>query len=719
MKRVNPSRAIPIDRRRGVTLVEMLVTVAILIIIMTIIVQVFSAATSAVSGAQALQQIDDQFRRVDSLIRSDFEGVTARFTPPLDPVNNLGYFEYGENEFADSQGEDSDDYVRFTAKAPAGRMFTGRMCVANWVGPTANPITFNAAIQNPITVTSEYAEIIYFLRNGNLYRRVLLVNPDLQSSIITQPATFSANGVIFTPPAFSGDQISWQGLNDLSAHPDSTVNGFIKLNTLGDLTNRENRFAAPRFANDYYNIKAGAVGPPGDSVADDLNGDNIPDAYPTLYYNLIENQVSTALANRSLLFEPSDPSRPWASLSTMAFPYIFPGAYSVPQQLTSTINVASLQGVAGWIHSPTPAANVPSSGSPGTLTSFDSSPLQYLQALNHNQLDVGDNLPTGTNPQYSGSSSLTYNQTWWGFPTWREMLWWKWTDPTIPINWNTQTVAGATTYNQPNGLVPISHFAAQNGATTVDGASNNLLPPMAFVSSLAGNFTMGSSYPFSVFRPSSQLFCDGFGYNSYFWDDYSGNPSVWSLSWEDDLIMTNVRSFDIKAYDNLYGGFVDLGWGDDARITGSASYLGIGGTPIPATTTWNLNTVNTLTGTFAHEGRMPPMVEDGVFDAQFGGTTYAGYSGYTGNVGDDSTGTIRLRRVWDSWSTEYSRAPAIGVNPGTFFPAGPPYSPPIYPSYPAPYQAPLRGIQIQIRATDPANQRVKSITIRQDFTDKL
>ncbi len=41
------------------------------------------------------------------------------------------------------------------------------------------------------------------------------------------------------------------------------------------------------------------------------------------------------------------------------------------------------------------------------------------------------------------------------------------------------------------------------------------------------------------------------------------------------------------------------------------------------------------------------------------------------------------------------------------------------PSYPAPYPIPMRGIQIQIRITDPENQHVKSLTIRQDFTDKL
>ena len=66
---------------------------------------------------------------MESTIRSDLGGVTARFTPPLDPSQGLGYFEYGENEFADVQGEDGDDYVRFTAKAPAGQPFTGRMWV--------------------------------------------------------------------------------------------------------------------------------------------------------------------------------------------------------------------------------------------------------------------------------------------------------------------------------------------------------------------------------------------------------------------------------------------------------------------------------------------------------------------------------------------------------------------------------------------------------------
>ena len=90
-------------------------------------------------------------------------------TPPLDPKDNLGYFEYGENSFADNQGDDTDDYLRFTVKAPEGQPFSGRVLVP-------------AATGQPILITSQYAEVIYFLRNGNLYRRVLLIVPERQSS---------------------------------------------------------------------------------------------------------------------------------------------------------------------------------------------------------------------------------------------------------------------------------------------------------------------------------------------------------------------------------------------------------------------------------------------------------------------------------------------------------------------------------------------------------
>ena len=253
------------NQRRGVTLVEMLVTVAVLVIMMTILVQIFQAATGSVSAAQAFQQLDDQLRRLDGIIRADLEGVTARFTPPLDPAQNLGYFEYGENEFADNQGEDSDDYIRFTAKAPAGRPFTGRIAGSNYF-----------AAQRPRSSTLDNLASSSRHDHQRLRRDHLLppqrqpvsprppdrarapVGDRRRRSIIGINAgyAFYPDHLRRQPVNYGHVPVSWQGVNDLSAQAPTGRRGqprpaTIVLNTLGDLTNRENRAFMPRFANDF------------------------------------------------------------------------------------------------------------------------------------------------------------------------------------------------------------------------------------------------------------------------------------------------------------------------------------------------------------------------------------------------------------------------------------------------------------------------------------
>ncbi len=726
---------VEIKKRRGVTLVEMLVTLAVLLLMMTVVVQIFQAATGALNSAQVYQELDNQLRQLDGIIRSDLTGVTCRMTPPNNPMNNPGYFEYIENEFADVQGEDCDDTLRFTAKAPAGRPFTGRV----WA-PLQNAalLSQGLAIKNfqspfqPITVTSDYAEIIYFLRNGNLYRRVLLVAPQMQSGFVSTvnnlaTATYGANQAIlsnlsFNPSILNGDTVSWQGMNDLSAHPAPTgspallsppTNNSVILNSLADLTNRENRWPNQRFANDFANLAGTAIP---DNVVDDFNGDNVPDYYPTLYNGILNAQDNAGNA-KALIFPP-DTFTVTPNYNYMAFPFIFPGAYSRPQ--TTTGANGTVNNLYGWIHSPEPSTV----DTAGNVYQFDANPLNYLQNLNHNPIDIGDNLPLPS----SGSGY----QTWWGFPTWRETLSPFWTDPTWQLN---------TNQSQPFGLA----------YQPASGAVGNVLQFLPDMSSLHG------------YRVNPQPYNDGLPSNAnpnpvpngFFPLNNNVPPDLWLRSWEDDLIMTNVRSFDVKAYDNSLSAYADLGWGDDPRLTGSPTftpqYMGVPlnlGTPpsyIPylagnydpvngyGTTSPAAYINNTkydlLNQTFAHEGRIPPRVEDNRLDAQYGlaasylpaGSNYLFPNGtYTGNIGDDQPGLPRLRRVWDSWSTEYTQAPGTGVNNSTGFPVGPPsQTPPVYPSYPPPYPAPLRGIQIQIRVTDPASQRIKTLTIRQDFTDKL
>ncbi len=78
---------------------------------------------------------------------------------------------------------------------------------------------------------------------------------------------------------------------------------------------------------------------------------------------------------------------------------------------------------------------------------------------------------------------------------------------------------------------------------------------------------------------------------------------------------------------------------------------------------------------------------------------------------------MRLTRVWDSWSTDYTTG--RGYTSDIYLNQNSPAVNTIYPLFPAPYPTPLRGIQIQIRLASPRGEKVKSITIRVDFTDKL
>lgn len=655
--------------RRGITLIEMLVSVALLLLMMSIIVTIFASATGSITEQRQYAALDQELRRLETVIRQDLQGVTAKMTPPNDPRLNMGYFEYAENALADAQGEDSDDTLRFTSRAPQGKPFTGKV----WVPVSRPPGTaFTAA---PVTTTSDVAEIVYFLRNGNLYRRVFLVKPrELSGKLGVGNTDFDVNGqsppilalgaigfraanfqpwAAFATPPIGGaglvvgayPYVGWLAFNDISARPSNYPPNLAPAamppssyspipNTLGDLTSRENRAFNPRFANDYVNdaswIATGTLEPP-DGIPDDLNADGVPDYYPTLYPNLIANpgvmtnEIPVPYRHAVAAGVPFD---------VLGFPFVYPNAYSQP-------------------------------GDPrGAIHSLDPSGSSY----NHNPIDRGDSLPT---PDLTLPNVY---QTWWGFPTYRETASPFWLDPIKRLN--DPPGAGFFTVRPANssGELPL---AQANGLSWqfVSGGTRYPLPPLAPPYNNLQPYTDNAGQPFYAMPPEAV--------------------------WEDDLIATNVRSFDVKAYepnpppilpdgpdpDNLPdyppAGYYDLGYGNL-----------LAGTP-PA---W--------LGSFAHEGRMPPLTTDYRVDPQ--------YPAYP--RGDDTPGVVRLRRVWDSWSTTYTQAPAMPLNPFN----GPAIGlPPVMPSYPAPYPAALRGIQIQIRLTSPDGRRAKAVTIRVDFTDKL
>lgn len=617
---MHPVSSRPTTRRRGLTLVEMLITVALLLLIMTVFVSIFQSATTAMTAAQTEAELAQATRQFEATLRADLEGATARFKPPVNPEEDRGYFEYGEGAGQDLQGEDTDDYIAFTAHAPEGQPFTGRVVLATGAG-----------FFQQVTVTSLHAEILYFLRNGNLYRRVLLVAPNQGGLVV---GTLPGGG--FDPPTvgsipIAGVPASWQGLNDISVHPSPATNGLDyapQPTSLRQLTNREYRIFRPRFADDYTGITG--TGPP-DDKPDDLDLNRVPDFYPTLYPNAVINRANNLLNNNPF---PTPIGR--VSYDTLPFPFLFPGSYSQPNPF--------LPANYGSIHSLDPTG----------------------ATFNHAPLEFGDSLERPTDPQQF--------QTWWGFPTWQETLSRFWTSPVKRINELTGTV-----YLQAPGLSRVAPVA---------------LPPVLDQPFNDRGFPTAAATPLdpALLAPTSAL----------------------RAVYQDDVIMTGVRSFDVKAYDPWAGaysatlrpGYYDLGY---------ANLVNGFNTPALAAAAPAL-----LRG-FGHEGRIPPLVADYRRDPRYPAL----------DLGDDTTAgptaVVRMRRVWDSWSTDYSNAPDVGIdsNPSSSrrgLPTGARYTGsfgPIYPAYPAPYPTELRSIQVQIRIVDPRNERVKVLTIRHDFTDKL
>ncbi|MBX6314188.1 MAG: prepilin-type N-terminal cleavage/methylation domain-containing protein, partial [Isosphaeraceae bacterium] len=572
--------------RRGVTLIEMLVTVALLVLVMTILVLIFRSATGAVQTQRIYAALDQDLRRFDATLRQDLRGITAKMTPPNNPNENTGYFEYAENCLADPQGEDTDDTLRFTAKAPEGQPFTGRVWVV--LSSTSPPGPFGGPTLLPITMTSQYAEIIYFLRHGNLYRRVLLILPQPAApgfAVGNQPGDFGPPNpalgfatTLFRNPTSAVTRVSWQGMNDISARPNVLPTNYSPIaNTLGDLTNRENRFASPRFANDYINL-AGATAP--DGIPDDTNSDGVPDYYPTLYAGM----------NPGLLNENPPLGTGRLTPSTAAFPFLYPGAYS---------NADSGTLAYGALHTLDPTQSMTVRNTNPLLNCFYASGRPF----NHAPVDPGDSLPIPT--------TAAQSQTWWGFPTWRETMSPNWIDPIYQLNDpnNNRLQAPVLRPVQANG----SFYLAQ-------------LPlPIPSLNEDPYASTMIGTTP------------------AVWWNLAVGSPPP-PYIWEDDLILTNVRSFDVKAFDPnpahfeagsivaLPPGYYDLGY--DNLYNGTPPLM---------------------LATLGHEGRIPPLTTDNRADPQ--------YPLLRPNVGDDNPNILRMRRVYDTWSTAYTNAPALPVLP--------------------------------------------------------
>jgi Prokaryotic N-terminal methylation motif len=205
-------------RRPGFTLIELMVSVALAIIIITLFSTIYSWSMETYSSQKGIRRNDQRSRMLVTVIKGDLNNRTFRDVVPFWPGQTTasatgryvpgerrGYFCISEND----PENDTDDVLFLTIEIPndnSQRAYHGRAKVlfdATVNDPrTGNPYTDDATgwarylIDHPnqpehddgqVNVAggmvgilnnagqSRAAEVAYFLRNGNLYRRVLLI----------------------------------------------------------------------------------------------------------------------------------------------------------------------------------------------------------------------------------------------------------------------------------------------------------------------------------------------------------------------------------------------------------------------------------------------------------------------------------------------------------------------------------------------------------------
>jgi prepilin-type N-terminal cleavage/methylation domain-containing protein len=229
--------------RSGYTLVELLVAATIALVVMAAAAGLFAIFSRAAAQSQALIDLGDRMRSTAWRLRQDLAGTTLELQPWVTPEQSVGYFELIEGPRRDSdagQGSgaiqaDTDDVLLFTTRSTGGP-FVGKYG-ANFI---ESPIAEVAWFCRPAS-----SQPVAGLTLHTLYRRQLLV----VGYVGVPPFSTNNNSLpAVAPTATLSDAL----LNyDISLRAEGTSATAFLPNTLGDLTNRENRFWHDRAAFPY------------------------------------------------------------------------------------------------------------------------------------------------------------------------------------------------------------------------------------------------------------------------------------------------------------------------------------------------------------------------------------------------------------------------------------------------------------------------------------
>ncbi|GAB4144963.1 MAG: hypothetical protein Tsb009_16920 [Planctomycetaceae bacterium] len=187
--------------RPGFTLVELLVSVTLVLMIMVMFTQVYQMATETVSTQKGIRRNDQRARMLSTVIRGDLDNRTFQQVIPFSPGQTTtpapagynpglrrGYFTISEND----PNNEADDVLAFTVQIPDDGSQTPYLGRATLLGASIaaslNQPDFDDGNPNTnSTGASRAAEVVYFLRNGNLYRRQLLIR-DVYNDPVNTPS---------------------------------------------------------------------------------------------------------------------------------------------------------------------------------------------------------------------------------------------------------------------------------------------------------------------------------------------------------------------------------------------------------------------------------------------------------------------------------------------------------------------------------------------------
>jgi type II secretory pathway pseudopilin PulG len=230
--------------RTGFTLIEMLVATTLVVMMMLMFAQIYTAAIRSLNDQQALARNDQRMRSIDQTLRSDLLRASFRQIPgsrgivPLvqgDSVHptQKGYFYLSVND----RDNVLDNVLQFTMlvapdnRAPHQTPFYGRCIGAGYPNALENhPDDDDGESGNGVGM-SRGAEVSYFVRGGNLYRRVLLLRDPSVGTVQYGPQPVNPAGLPIITDEVARAQFrgSFYQRYDYAAYGDATAGGLMFL----------------------------------------------------------------------------------------------------------------------------------------------------------------------------------------------------------------------------------------------------------------------------------------------------------------------------------------------------------------------------------------------------------------------------------------------------------------------------------------------------------